>query len=159
MSIVSHIKDYLDHYKINYVAIDHGKAYKAHELAKVIEVPERKFAKSVVIKIDGKAVLAVLPASHHIDFGKLKDVLDTDTIEMVNEREIEDYFPSCELGAMPPLGNLFDLPVYVSRDLRGEDEIVFNAGTHTDAIRMRYKDFEQLTEPIVCDFSKLAIAA
>ena len=159
MSIVSHIKDYLDHYKIKYATIDHGKAYKAHELAKVIAVPERKFAKSVVIKIDGKAVLAVLPASHHIDFGKFKDVLDTDTIEMVNEREIEDYFPSCELGAMPPLGNLFDLPVYVSRDLRGEDEIVFNAGTHTDAIRMRYKDFEQLTEPIVCDFSTLAIAA
>ena len=153
MSIVSHIKDYLDHYKITYTTIDHGKAYKAQELAKVISVPEGKFAKSVVIKIDGKPVLAVLPASRQIDFGKLKDVLDTDTIEMVNEREIEDFFPSCELGAMPPLGNLFDLPVYVARDLRAEEEIVFNAGTHTDAIRMRYTDFEQLTEPIICDFS------
>ena len=159
MSFLAKLKIYLDHNNIKYTAITHSKAYTAQELAQVMHVPGRELAKSIVIKFDDKPALAVLPASHHIDFSKLAQVLGTDKIEMVSEREFEGYFPNCELGAMPPFGNLFDLPVFVSRDLRDDEEIVFNAGTHINAIRKPYTDFERLVQPVVCEFSIVGGAA
>jgi Ala-tRNA(Pro) deacylase len=159
MSVLKQLKNYLDQNHIKYIIIIHSRAYTAQELAEIMHVPGREMAKSVVVKIDDRPSLAVLPASQHIDFIKMKHALGTDRIEMVNEREFETYFPKCELGAMPPFGNLFDLPVFVSRDLRDDEEIVFNAGTHTDAIRMSYSDFERLVKPVVCDFSVSQVSA
>jgi Ala-tRNA(Pro) deacylase len=153
MTILAHLKNYLDHNNVKYTTITHSKAYTAQELAQTMHVPGRELAKSVVVKIDGKPALAVLPAHLHVEFTKMKQTLGANDIEKVNEREFESYFPSCELGAMPPFGNLFDMPVFVSRELRDDEEIVFNAGTHTDAIRMLYSDFERLVQPVVCEFS------
>ena len=153
MSVLAQLKDYLDQNNIKYTTITHSKGYTAQEIAQIMHVPGRELAKTVVIKIDGKPGLAVLPASHHIDFEKIKHALGANEIEMVSEKEFEGYFPNCELGAMPPFGNLFELPVFVSRDLRDDEEIVFNAGTHVDAIRMRYSDFERLLQPVICEFS------
>jgi Ala-tRNA(Pro) deacylase len=153
MSVLGQLKSYLDQHGIRYTTIIHSRAYTAQELAQIMHVPGRELAKTVVIKVDGKPGLAVLPASHHIDFTKLKHALGANEVEKVDEREFEGYFPDCELGAMPPFGNLFDLPVFVSRDLRDDEEIVFNAGTHMDAIRMLYSDFERLVQPVVSEFS------
>ena len=153
MSVLAELKEYLDKNSIKYTTITHSKAYTAQEMAQTMHVPGRELAKSVVIKIDGKPGLAVLPASQHIDFEKMRNALGSKGIEMVSEGEFEGYFPNCELGGMPPLGNRFNLSVFVSRDLRDDEEIVFNAGTHVDAIRMLYSDFERLVQPVICEFS------
>ena len=159
MSVLVQLKDYLDTNRIKYTTITHSKAYTAQELAQQMHVPGRELAKSVLVKIDGKCALAVLPASRHIDLNQMRHILGTNQIELAREEDVDTCFPGCELGAMPPFGNLFNLPVFVARDLRDDEEIVFNAGTHTDAIRMRYSDFERLVQPIICEFSTLARAA
>jgi Ala-tRNA(Pro) deacylase len=153
MSVINQLKSYLDDNQIKYSIITHSRAYTSPELAQIMHVPGKELAKTVVVKIDGKLAMAVLPSSHRIDFNKMKQVLGAKEIELAIEHEFENNFPKCELGAMPPFGNLFDLKVFVSRDLRDDMEIVFNAGTHTDAIRMLYADFERLVKPVVCEFS------
>lgn len=153
MSVLSKLRTYLDENRIKYSVITHSQAYTAQELAQVMHIPGRELAKTVVVMVNDKPALAVLPASHQIDFTRMKECLGANEIDKVPESEIASYFPDCELGAMPPLGNLFNLPVFVSRDLRDDEDIVFNAGTHIDAIRMKYSDFEMLTNPVVCEFS------
>jgi Ala-tRNA(Pro) deacylase len=153
MSVLAQLKDFLDQNGIKYTILIHSRAYTAQELAQIMHIPGRELAKSVVVKVDGKPVLAVLPASQQIDFFKMKLALGAEKVEKVSEKEFVGYFPKCELGAMPPFGNLFRLPVFVSRELRKDEEIVFNAGTHVDAIRMRYADFERLVQPKVFEFS------
>jgi Ala-tRNA(Pro) deacylase len=159
MSVLEKLKAYLDEKEVKYSTITHPQAYTAQGLAQAMHVPGREFAKSVLIKIDGKCALAVLPAVLNIDFNKIKHALGTDNVELANEDDIERCFPGCELGAMPPLGNLYDLPVFVARDLRDDEEIIFNAGSHVEAIRMNYADFEKLVQPVVCEFTSRTRAA
>lgn len=150
---VRKLKEYLDGHEIKYVTISHSPAYTAQEIAASAHIPGHELAKSVMIKVDGKMAMAVLPASHHVDFELLQEVSGARRIEMASEQEFETRFPECELGAMPPFGNLYDMEVFVADVLADEEAIVFNAGSHTELIRMAYRDFEDLVNPIVVRFA------
>jgi Ala-tRNA(Pro) deacylase len=106
----------------------------------------------VVIAAGAKTALAVLPASYHVNLKKLGDLIG-EPARLATEEEFIGLFPDCELGAMPPLGELYALPVYVDKSLEADEEIVFNAGTHRDAIRMKYTDFKRLAKPTVAEFA------
>ncbi len=150
---VKKLKQFLDEKKIKYVVVRHSPAYTAQEIAASAHIPGREMAKSVVIKIDGKMALAVLPASSHIDFALLQDIIGAEKVGLASEQEFKDKFPGCEVGAMPPFGNLYDMDVYVSASLAGGEYIAFNAGTHQELIRLAYRDFERLVQPKVLAFS------
>jgi Ala-tRNA(Pro) deacylase len=150
---VEKLKAYLDRNNIRYMTIQHSVAYTAPEIAAMAHVPGKELAKTVIIKIDGELAMAVLPASFRIDFDSLKDLLDNKNVEMASETEFESKFPDCELGAMPPFGNLYDLDVYVAESLAEDEEITFNACSHRELIRLPYEDFEKLVQPKVLRFS------
>lgn len=145
--------EYLDQNNVKYTACAHSRAYTAQELAATMHVPGREMAKVVIVKIDDHFAMAVLPAPHHIDFKQLKEATGAQRVELASEAEFQNLFPDCEVGAMPPFGNLYGLPVYVARPLTDHEEIVFNAGTHRDAIRMKGADFARLVNPTVLDFT------
>lgn len=150
---VKRLKEYLDENNVRYVTINHSPAYTAREIAASAMVPRIEFAKTLVVKVDGKNCMAVLPASRRADLEQLADVLDAETVELTDEAEFNTLFPGCEVGAMPPFGNLYDMDVYVAQSLTADDDIVFNAGSHTQVIQMSYADYERLAQPTVIDFS------
>ncbi|MCB0746998.1 MAG: YbaK/EbsC family protein [Ignavibacteriales bacterium] len=147
------VKEFLDKNNIKYVSIKHSRAFTAQEIAASAHIKGRKIAKTVVLKVGGKLIFTVLPASYKIDFNMLKESLDSETIRLANEQEFKDKCPGCEVGAMPPFGNLFNIETYVAASLVEDEEIAFNAGNHTELIRMRYVDFEKLVKPKVLRFS------
>lgn len=147
------LKAYLDDNKIKYVVKSHSVAYTAPEIAALAHVPGKEWAKTVIIKVDGKMAMAVLPASYRIDFDDLKNAIGVKNIELADEEEFENMFSDCELGAMPPFGNLYDMPVYVAESLAEDNEITFNACSHKELMQMTYKDFERLVQPKVIKFS------
>lgn len=118
-----------------------------------MHVSGREFAKTVMIEIEGKMAMAVLPASYQIDFGLLREIFRGKEIKLASEAEFIRLFPDCEPGAMPPFGNLYGLEVYVAETLAADREIAFNAGSHKDIIKMKYDDFERLVQPRVLKFS------
>ena len=143
------LKEFLDSKQIKYVTIRHSLAYTAQEVAASAHVPGQELAKTVIVKIDGEPAMVVLPASYKVDFDMLKDVVGARTVELAAEREIADMFPGCEVGAMPPFGNLYGYKTYVAQRLTEDKEIAFNAGSHTELIRMSYDDFEEYVKPTV----------
>lgn len=147
------LKDYLDQWKVKYVTITHSRAYTAAEVAQSAHLPGRILAKTVMVIIDGALAMAVLPSNHRVHLDDLRDLAHTDNVRLAREDEFKDYFPDCEPGAMPPFGNLYDMSVYVSPDLAAEEEIAFNAGSHTEVIKMRYRDFERLVKPRIAQFT------
>lgn len=147
------LKDFLDQRKIKYVTISHSPAYTAQEVAASAHIPGRILAKTVMVFIDGAMAMAVLPSSHRVLLDDLRDLVETDDVRLAREDEFKNLFPDCEPGAMPPFGNLYDMSVYVSPDLADEDEIAFNAGSHTEIIKMNYYDFERLVKPHVANFT------
>jgi|SRR5690554_3694161 len=147
------LKDFLDKNNIKYVSIKHSSAYTAQEIAAAAHIPGKELAKTVILKIDGRMVMAVLPASYKIDFELLKEVTGAARVRLADEHEFIDKFPGCEPGAMPPFGNLYGVDVYVAKSLTEDEEIAFNAGTHTELIKMNYKDFEKLVKPKILEFS------
>ena len=150
---VKKLKEFLDNNKIKYVAITHSSAYTAQEIAATAHIPGKELAKTVILKVDGKMIMAVLPASYKIDFELLKEATGTSNIRLADEHEFVDKFPECEPGAMPPFGNLYGVDVYVAKSLSEDEEIAFNAGTHTELIKLSYKDFERLVKPKIIEFS------
>ena len=146
------LRDFLDQQQIKYTTIRHSQAFTAQEIAHSVHISGKDIAKTVIVKIDGQLAMVVLPASDQVVFPFLKDVTGTD-VELATEREFKDRFPDCEVGAMPPFGNLFDMDVYVSECLSENDEIAFNAGTHTELIRMSYSDYERLVRPKIVRLS------
>lgn len=147
------LKEYLDSNNIKYLSIKHSPAYTAQEIAAKSHISGKELAKTVIVRINNKVAMAVLPASYKIDFEALMEVTGTGNVILAGEEEFKYMFPDCEIGAMPPFGNLYDLDVYVAKALTEDDEISFNAGTHTELIRMAYKDFERLVQPKVLSFS------
>ena len=145
--------EYLDDNMVEYEMVEHPHAYAAHDVAFKAGVPNHQFAKSVIVKLDGLMAMAVLPAENKVNFNLLRDAAGADTISLALEDEFEERFPDCELGAMPPFGNLYNLDVYVAGSLTNADQISFNAGTHTEVITMPYADFERLVRPQVARFS------
>ena len=153
------LREYLDQHNTRYVTIRHSLAYTSQEIAASAHIPGSKFAKTVMVKVDGKMAMAVLPASYWVDLDGLKRAVGGRRIELATEREFEDRFPGCDAGAMPPFGNLYDMDVSADDDLATEPDIVFNAGTHQELIRMTYADFERLVRPTVASFCSRAMAA
>ena len=150
---VKQLKEFLDNEKVKYVTIRHSPTYTAQEVAASTHIPGKEMAKTVVVKLDGKMALTVLPASNKVDFELLKGIAKAQKAELATEDEFKDRFPECELGAMPPFGNLYGMQVFVTTSLAQDDEIAFNAGSHTELIRLAYKDFERLVKPTVAEFS------
>jgi len=150
---IAKLKDFLDQNKIKYTVINHSEAYTAQEVAASSHIPGKEIAKTVMVKMDGRMSMAVLPASCKIDFDLLKKASGAKEVTLAGETEFKDTFPGCDVGAMPPFGNLYDMDVYSAEKLAEDDEIAFNAGSHTELIRLSYKDFEMLVKPKVLKFS------
>jgi len=147
------LKEFLDSHQIKYITITHSPAYTAQQTAQVAHIPSRELAKTVMIEIDGKAAMAVLPADHKVDFDLLKQLTAADKVELASEQEFRTLFPDCEVGAMPPFGNLYGMDVYVHEALAEDEQIGFNAGSHSEIIKMAYRDFESLVKPKIVDIS------
>jgi Ala-tRNA(Pro) deacylase len=141
------VRALLDRNQVRYVSIRHSPAYTAHEIAQSAHVSGKEMAKTVIVKIESWMAMVVLPASRRLSLETLQSVVGTRNVRLAKEHEFANLFPDCEPGAMPPFGNLYGLDVYVDPALALDDEIVFNAGTHTELIRMRYVDFENLVQP------------
>jgi Ala-tRNA(Pro) deacylase len=141
------LKHFLDANGIRYITLTHSPAYTCQEIAARAHISGKELAKSVMVKIDGKMAMVVLPASHRVDFELLKDVTGANYLSLATETEFRNFFPECEPGAMPPFGNLYGMDVYVADILSDDEEIAFNAGSHTELIRMAYSDFERLVRP------------
>lgn len=152
---VKKLKEFLDSNNVEYITINHSMAFTAQRIAAVSHIPGKELAKTVIIKIDGNMAMAVLPASYKVDFNLLKEVSGAKTVELATETEFKGLFPECELGGMPPFGNLYNMEVYVAQSLTEDEEIAFNAGSHTELIRMNYKDYVRLVEPKVLKFSSM----
>lgn len=150
---VKKLKAFLDEANIKYVTVSHSMAFTSQDIAASAHVSGKEFAKTVMIKVDGQMAMAVLPASYHIDFDTLRKIFGTKFVTLASEPEFKDRFPDCELGAMPPFGNLYGMEVYVAEALTKNKEIAFNAGTHTELIRLSYADYERLVKPRVLMFS------
>jgi Ala-tRNA(Pro) deacylase len=150
---VSKLKEYLDTNKVKYVAISHSPAYTAQEIAATAHIPGREVAKTVMVKLDGEMAMAVLPASFQVDFKRLREVSGAKEVELATEGEFRDKFPECEVGAMPPFGNLYGMRVYATESLMEDEEIAFNAGSHTELIRLSTDDYRRLVQPEVVRFS------
>ena len=149
---VKRLKEFLDRQQIKYVSIHHSPAYTAPEIAASANVPGKDLAKSVIVKVDGELRIAVLPASKHVDLERLREAAEADSVALATEGEFKERFPDCELGAMPPFGRLYSMPVYVSVGLTEDEEIAFNAGTHRELIKLDYADFERIENPTIADF-------
>ena len=151
--IVKKLKDFLDKEGIEYISITHSKAFTAQKVAASAHIPGKELAKTVIVKIDGKMAMAVLPASYRVDSDLLKGALGAKTVELAQEKEFKDIFPNCDVGAMPPFGNLWDMDVFVAESLAENEEISFNAGSHTELVRMKFGDFRNLTNPVIIKYS------
>lgn len=154
MSISRTLNAYLDRERVHYDVLSHPEAFRALAIAHTLHTPEKEMAKVVIVKVRGRFVMMVLPARWNVDLRRLRTVFATHQVRLATEDEITGLFPDCELGAMPPFGNLYGLPVYVDQSLTEDEEIVFQAGTHSEAIRMRYWDFASLTFPVVEQFHR-----
>jgi len=147
------LKAFLDENKIKYISVQHSSAYTAQEIAAIAHIPGKDLAKTVMIKIDGKLAMAVLPASYKVSFEHLKDTLGVKEVRLAYEQEFMDKFPDCEVGAMPPFGNIYGIDVYVADSLAEDEEIAFNACSHTELIKMKFDDFERLVKSKRIKFS------
>lgn len=139
----------LDANHVDYQTIHHPTSYSAQQTAAVAHVPGRELAKAVIVHIDGALAMVVQNASGMVPLGRVKAAAGARDVHLANEQEFRDWFPDCDLGAMPPFGNLYGMEVFVTEALTHDDEIAFNAGTHTELIKLRYADFARLAHPIV----------
>jgi Ala-tRNA(Pro) deacylase len=146
------LKKFLDANSIRYLTLQHSLAYTAQELAARMHIHGWELAKTTILKVDGKFCMAVLPAPCQVDLTRFRDVTGAETVVLAAEEEFRKLFPECEAGAMPPFGNLYGLAVYVDERLAEDESIVFNAGTHTEAIRMAFADFDSLVKPEMAHF-------
>ncbi len=153
MTILKRLKEYLDKNGVSYEVGYHVRVYTAQEIAAAQHVPGKEMAKVVMVRADEKIIMLVLPASYRIDIKKLKGVLNCKKVEIIKEEEFQDLFPDCEIGAMPPFGNLYHLEVWVDKVLEENQSIVFQAGTHVETLRIQYSDYVRLVNPKVGDFS------
>ena len=145
---VNALKSYLDDQGVKYVTISHSIAYTAHDTAHSAHVPTDAFAKTVIVKLDGRMAMALLRASDKLDLHRLRRVADADDAELASEEEFQGLFPGVEIGAMPPFGNLYDMPVYADTELAETARIAFNAGTHRELVQLDWSDFARLVEPV-----------
>ena len=154
MAVVPTVQEFLRRANVPYTVFPHPRAYTAQEEAAVTHVPGRDWAKAVICFVNGEPIQAVVPADLQVDLDRLAVVARADSIRLAEEEELRWLYPDCERGAMPPLGPLYRQMVYVDESLADEEEIVFNGGTHADAVRMRYDDFSAIAHPIIGRFAR-----
>jgi Ala-tRNA(Pro) deacylase len=150
---VRKLREFLDSNGVKYVTIIHSRAYTAQEIAARAHISGKELAKTVILKLDGNLSMAVLPGSRKVDLDRLKGIAGASDVQLASEKEFQDAFPDCEVGAMPPFGNLYGMTVFSDESLREDEEIAFNAGSHTELIRLPYMEFERLSRPVVGSFA------
>jgi len=155
MSIPRHISEFLDSQNVWYQHFTHSLAYTAQGIAHAQHISGKQLAKVVMVMADGNLIMAVVPGNHRVDLQQLGEILNVDSVRLAAEEEFKDIFPDCELGAMPPLGNLYKLNVWVDTALKAHPHILFNAGTHSETILMNFADFDRVVRPMVGAFSVL----
>ena len=156
MPIPAHISQYLNSRHVSYQSWAHSRAYTAQGTAQAQHLSGKKLAKVVIVSTDDdKLTMAVVPANYRVDLDRFGELLHTNWIRLATEDEFKNAFPDCEIGAMPPLGNIYHLDVWVDEALRLYTNIVFNAGTHSETIQMSFADFEQLVHPQIASFGAL----
>ena len=147
------IEEFLTGNRVAYSTINHRCAYTAQEIAQTSHIPGKSLAKSVIIMLDGKLAMVAVPATRYLDLTKLEEQFFDRSVRLANEDDFCNRFDGCQLGTVPPLGNLFGLETFVDRSLTGEEYIAFNAGTHTDVFMIRYSDFVRVVQPRIVDAS------
>ncbi|OGO51342.1 MAG: hypothetical protein A2148_10585 [Chloroflexi bacterium RBG_16_68_14] len=148
------LETYLREHKVPFQTQHHAQVFTAQEVAGSEHVPGKMFTKVVMVIADGKLAMLALPAPYVVDFGKAKAVLGAKDVRLAEEGEFASTFPDCDVGAMSPFGNLYDLPVYADKALAEDETIYFQAGTHTDTMSLKYADFVKLVKPTVAEFSR-----
>lgn len=139
--------------KVQFSVSKHAEVYSAQRLAGLLHIPGQQLAKVVIVKADGELIMVVLPAPYRLDLAKVKKVLKAKNVQLAREEEFADVFPDCEVGAMPPFGNLYDLAVYVDSTLTTQPEISFPVGSHREIMQVAYAGYERTAQPIVADLS------
>jgi Ala-tRNA(Pro) deacylase len=152
--IPKRIREFLEKSRVDYEVIEHPLDFTAQETAAHTHTKGKEFAKTVFLKVDGKPAMAVLPAPQMVDLEEARASIGAEQIVLAHEDEIAKLCPDCDTGAAPPFGNLYDVPVYVSPVIARDERVTFNAGSHRDAIRMDYSDFERLVKPQVVSLHK-----
>lgn len=148
MAICKRLKKFLDDHGVKYVAVDHSPAFSAQEVARSAHVPARVVVKTVVVKADGRPAMVAVAASQRVNLHRVREALGAHRLELAGENEFAELFRDCDLGAMPPFGNLYGMPVVVDPLLCRDQEIVFNAGDHLTVVRMSFEDFDRLVQPL-----------
>ncbi len=132
----------------------HEEAYSAQRVAGMLHIPGQQLAKVVMIKANDQLAMLVVPAPERVDLAKAKKALKADRVELAGEKDFASCFPDCEVGAMPPFGNLYEMDVYVDRSLSTQSQIAFPAGSHREIMRVAYADFERIVEPVLADLCR-----
>ena len=153
---LSMLREFLDRNRIQYLVISHSVAYTAQGIAALTHIPGKELAKTVMVMVDGRLAMAVVPASFRVDLYRLKKYLGADSVELASENEFRDRFPDCETGSMPPFGNLYGMDVFVDQTLADDKEIAFNAGSHRELVRMKFADFNDLVKPVMIPLASKA---
>lgn len=143
------LQAFLEQSGADYLALSHPPAYTAQQLAHHGHIAGDRVAKTVIIELDGKMAMLVMPATWRIRWDQLSRIMDTDFVDLADEQEFQDRFPDCEPGAMPPFGNLFGMNVYCAEALTEQPELAFAAGSHTESIHMKTSDFLSLVQPMI----------
>ena len=151
---IKKLTDFLDQNRIQYVTIRHSIAYTAQEIAASAHIKGKNLAKTVIVRADGQPAMAVLPANNQVDLERLKESIQAKKVELASEEELSEKFPNCEVGTMPPFGNLYAMPVYVDRGLTRDQEIAFQAGSHVELVQLSYPDYQRLVKPRVLEFAR-----
>lgn len=158
MAVTASVQEFLRRANVAYTVVPHVPAYTAQEEAAVTHVPGRDWAKAVICFADGEPIQAVVPADLVVNLDRLAVLAGANSIRLAREDELDWLFPDCERGAMPPLGPLYRQAVFVDESLAAVEEILFNGGTHGDAVAMRYRDFALIAKPIVGRFAQRPVA-
>ena len=154
MTCKDRLEAYLRDNQVPYQTQHHPTAFTAQAVAETEHISGKLLAKVVMVVADGDLVMLVLPAAHRADLAHAAAVLDAREVRLTEESEFATIFSDCEVGAMPPFGNLYGLPVYVDQTLAEDETIFFQAGTHTDTMSLKFADFEQLVKPNLADFAR-----
>lgn len=156
---VEKLIDFLDAHKIKYVSVEHSVAYTAREIAERINIKGDQMAKTVMVNLDGCMSMVVLPASCRIRWDRFMEAMGTELVALADEEEFQDRFPFCEVGAMPPFGNLYGVPVYMYEGFDYDADIAFRSGTYNEVIKMKLSDYMDLVRPMTLNegFAKIGV--
>ncbi len=153
MPVAKKLRAFLDEHRVRYWVLKHHEEFTSQQIAQALHIPGQELAKVVIVKAGGELIMAVLPASLLVDLEAFARAAGVEQAELATEEEFKGSFPDCEVGAMPPFGNLYDMKVLVDKNLTEDEEIVFEAGNHKEAIKIAYSDFAELARPIVAEYA------